>query len=677
MHLIKVAAAAVNQTPLDWEGNARRIREAIAAAREQEVSLLCLPELCITGYGCEDAFYSTSVQQTSLEVLRELLPETAGMIVSFGLPLLHGGGLFNMGALAVNGRLAGMVGKQNLAGDGVHYEPRWFKAWPVDVQKEIDFGGKTVPVGDITFNVGGVRIGFEICEDAWVARRPGAQLAQQGVDIILNPSASHFAFGKQEVRERFVLEGSRAFGVGYIYANLLGNESGRIIYDGETMIGSCGTMLAIGERFRFEPFQVTTAVLDIDASRMNRARTGSFKLDLDVDDAEFVNIDFQCPGAQPSAPALQVPAWEHAAAGKEEEFTRAVSLALFDYLRKSWSRGWIVSLSGGADSAACSVLCAMALRIAVEQLGIERVKKLLPHIGAISAAETADDLTAVMLSCVYQATRNSGEVTENAAREIAAAIGAEFLLFDVDEVVQDYIGIIEGALGRELTWETDDIALQNIQARARSPSVWMLANIRGALLLSTSNRSEAAVGYATMDGDTSGGLSPIAGIDKAFLRQWLRWMESAGPAGYGPIPALGAVNAQQPTAELRPPSAGQTDEDDLMPYPVLDAIEGCAIRDKQSPVEVFRTLRPRMEEFSGEQLAAWITRFFRLWCRNQWKRERYAPSFHVDDKNLDPKTWCRFPILSGGFTRELAELEEYVGTQDGNELRRRSRKQTR
>src|SRR5205085_1442418 len=118
----------------------------------------------------------------------------------------------------------------------------------------------------------------------------------------------------------------------------------------------------------------------------------------------------------------------------------------------------------------------------------------------------------------------------------------------------------------------DDIALQNIQARVRSPGIWMLANIAGALLLTTSNRSEAAVGYATMDGDTSGGLSPVAGIDKAFLREWLAWMEVAGPLGTQPLPILGLVNRQQPTAELRPATEAQTDEKDLMPYPVLDAI---------------------------------------------------------------------------------------------------------
>jgi NAD+ synthase (glutamine-hydrolysing) len=178
-----------------------------------------------------------------------------------------------------------------------------------------------------------------------------------------------------------------------------------------------------------------------------------------------------------------------------------------------------------------------------------------------------------LLTTVYQSTRNSSEITRNAARRVAEAIGARHLELDVDAIAQSYVAIVEKALGRKLGWQEDDIALQNIQARARAPSVWMIANLTGALLASTSNRSEAAVGYATMDGDTSGGLSPIAGIDKAFLRRWLAWLETIGPEGLGPIPELSAVTSQVPTAELRPLEATQTDEADLMPYELLDAIE--------------------------------------------------------------------------------------------------------
>src|SRR5690606_4746918 len=190
------------------------------------------------------------------------------------------------------------------------------------------------------------------------------------------------------------------------------------------------------------------------------------------------------------------------------------------------------------------------------------------------------------------------------------------------------------------------------------PSVWMLANLYDKLLLSTSNRSEAAVGYATMDGDTAGGLCPIGGVDKAFLRVWLKFMETSGLPETGALPALLEVNELAPTAELRPQEQSQTDESDLMPYDVLDAIERLAIVDRLPVQKVQDEMGRRFPQHDPPHLRAWIKRFYTLFSRNQWKRERYAPSFHVDDANLDPKTWCRFPILSGGFRRELRELDE-------------------
>ena len=189
--------------------------------------------------------------------------------------------------------------------------------------------------------------------------------------------------------------------------------------------------------------------------------------------------------------------------------------------------------------------------------------------------------------------------------------------------------------------------MQNIQARVRAPGVWMLANLKGALLVTTGNRSEASVGYATMDGDTAGGLAPIAGVDKAFIREWLRWMETEGPVGIGSLPALKAVNVQQPPAELRPLTTHQTDEADLMPYPVLDAIERSMIAHLDPREETLRRLHEAFPQYDAAQLAAWADRFWRLWRASQWKRERLAPSFHIDTHNVDSRSWRRWPILSG------------------------------
>lgn len=658
MKWIRVGAAALNQTPLDWAGNQRRIEEAIDRARREDVRLLCLPELCITGHGCEDAFQAPAVQQTSLEVLREIAGRTSGMVVAIGLPLMYRKALFDVVALLVDGRIEGFVAKRFLAGDGLYYEPRWFKPWPEGRVGRVRVGDRDLPLGDLVFVCDGVSIGFEICEDAWVATRPGSGLAARGVDIILNPSASHFAFGKHAIRRRFVLEGSRAFGVSYVYANLLGNEAGRMIFDGGPLIASGGRLLAEGPRFEFSEVGLTSAVIDVDATRMQQARTGSFRPDLESRRDDQISVDFELPESAWVPQAPEPSPWQGGPWQKEEEFTRAVGLALFDYLRKSRSRGFVVSLSGGADSSAVACLVASMVHLAWQELGEGGLARRLAYLDAPESS--AEAWVRRLLLTAYQATRNSGEVTRGAARAVAEAIGAEHLELDVDALVESYTRMVSGAIGRDLDWERDDLALQNIQARARGPGIWMLTNLRGALLLSTSNRSEAAVGYATMDGDTCGGLSPIAGIDKAFLRRWLRWMETEGPRGLGPIPALATVNRQAPTAELRPQSSCQTDEQDLMPYDLLDAIERAAIGDKKVPLEVYRTMRGRFPELERRQLAAWVERFFHLWCRNQWKRERYAPSFHLDDQNLDPKTWCRFPILSGGFEREIAELRAHV-----------------
>ncbi len=142
-----------------------------------------------------------------------------------------------------------------------------------------------------------------------------------------------------------------------------------------------------------------------------------------------------------------------------------------------------------------------------------------------------------------------------------------------------------------------------------------------------------------MDGDTSGSNSTIAAVDKYFILHWLRWAEKNLNQ-----PGLALVNSLQPSAELRPPERTQTDEKDLMPYSVIVEIEKLAIRDRRSPQDVYLIL---LDELGLESnvLKGYIKIFFQLWSRNQWKRERLAPSFHLDEFNVDPKTWYRFPIL--------------------------------
>lgn len=659
MKLIKVAASVINQSPFDWGGNHDRLKSTLRDARQRDVTVLCLPELAISGYGCEDAFYMPHLAARSWQLLLDLLPECKGMVVSLGLPFLHRGALFNAIAVVVDAKVVAIVPKKLLAGDGVHYEPRWFKPWPSGIVETIDVAGVDVVVGDVFVNCGGIKIGFEICEEAWVANRPGATLARLGVDIMMNPSASHFAFGKRQIRERFVAEGSRAFNVAYLYANLLGNESGRIIFDGGAMIASEGRIVGRGPRFCYQDFVTTEAVVDIDLNRMTRARTGSFQPLIGDETGHSVDVDFKWPDIEGSASGEVDYAdnWEVGHELKAEEFTRAVALGLFDFLRKSHLSGFTVSISGGVDSAAVTALAAMAIKLAVNQIGTAGVKDRLGYIASLHKCHSVDEMIKNLVSCAYQSTANSSKTTEMAAKAVARGLGVEFFEWNVNDLTETYKSIVGGATSTAWNWKQHDTVLQNIQARSRGPSIWMLANLRNHLLLATSNRSEAAVGYATMDGDTCGGLSPLAGIDKAYLRKWLVWLEKLGPEGVGPLPELSLVNNIPPTAELRPAEMHQTDEADLMPYDVLDVIERAAIRDKKSPKDVYATITSKFPTTTTEQRKLWVKRFFILWCRNQWKRERYAPGFHLDDESLDPKTWCRFPILSGGFNEELQALD--------------------
>lgn len=657
--MLKTGAAALNQTPLDWAGNQKRIREALQNAKQNGVQVLCLPELAITGYGCEDAFYSPDILKRSLDILTGLAAETTGLVTCLGLPLSIRNKTYNTVAVVADGQILGFVCKQHLPNYGVFYEDRWFHRWKAGQSTTVRVNGVTYPAGDILFDISGIKLGVEICEDAWVADRPGVRLFDRGADIILNPSASPFTFQKFQTRAQLVTDASRAFACTYIYTNLLGNESGRLIFDGDAMISSGGELLASSDRFSYADYTLTTALADIEKNRIEQSKIKSAFTD------EPVTVTSPFRPEMTFSPQMTGNTLEDFEKGgylREEEFARAVSLGLFDYLRKSRSYGFTVSLSGGADSSACTALCALMVRLADESIGMEAFREKLSYIPGMQECTSISEACNLLITTIYQGTRNSSSDTLNSARALAEDCHAQFYQVDIDELVSAYTGLIEGQIQRKLTWETDDIPLQNIQARVRAPGVWLLANLKNHLLLTTSNRSEAAVGYCTMDGDTAGSIAPISGIDKAWLREWLVWLEKTGCEVKGRhirLEGLRYVNSLQPTAELRPKEKTQTDEKDLMPYPVLNRIEQLGIRDKKSPLECFRILEKSETDYLREDLYRWVKRFFTLWSRNQWKRERYAPGFHLDTHNLDPRSWCRFPILSGGFEAELGELEAY------------------
>lgn len=604
-----IGAVSLNQTPLAWDQNTKNIIDAIELAKKQAVKLLCFPELSITGYGCEDLFLSDWLYETTWTELEKIIDNTDNIAIIVGLPILFNGKRYNCACVIENKKILGFYAKNHLANEGVHYETRWFTSW--NFEKEAILKDE-YPIGKPIYNIQGYKIGIEICEDAWRKERPADNYGQ--VDFIFNPSASHFAFEKTKIRQDIVQQSSINYNCTYVYANLLGNEAGRMVYDGEILIAKKGDFYQQNTRFSYQNINLITHNF-----------TESSPIELN---------DFS----------------------KNEEFPKAVGLALFDYLRKSWSKSFILSLSGGADSSACAVLVAYMVRTAIQELGIELFNTKINLTFSIeeiqelknkSIENQAKQACNKLLITAYQGTSNSSEDTFDSAKGLADSLGATFYHWLIDEEVKSYSEKIEKVLDTKLTWEKHDIALQNIQARSRSPIIWMLTNIVGGLLITTSNRSEGDVGYATMDGDTSGSIAPISAVEKDFICKWLIWAEKELN-----FKGLHYVNSLSPSAELRPQDQKQTDEVDLMPYWILAEIERYGIRDRKSPKEIVELL---VNEHSIllENAQKYVKKFFTLWARNQWKRERIAPAFHLDDFNVDPKTWCRFPILSGGFKREL------------------------
>ena len=620
MSKIRIALSAVNQTPINWKENIANITKALSEGKQKNAELIVLPELALTGYGCQDLFFSDWLYEKAEKHIEALISQNPDSTFTIGVPVKIEGQNFNGVLVVQKSKILGITFKQHLANDGLHYEHRWFTPWKKNEVKTITYANQTINVGDLVYDINGTKIGIEICRDAWKGeQRTAHNLIEKGAQIIIHPSASHFAFGKTMVREELGLSLTKKYNNCFLLVNLLGNESGRAIYDGDIQFHQNGKLKYKAERLSLK--LVDTHIIDVDTENAENS-------------TEYLPTD-----------------WFF----KNEEFTLAATVGLFDYIRKVKSKGFILSLSGGADSALCAILVAHMVRRLLRHYSVTEISHLFDFKAPAEEKnwplfKKREFVMQNLLVCVYQSAKNSSDGTYEAARHLAKSIGCEFFHWSVDDEITSFINKTEFVLGRKLSWDTDDLALQNIQARMRAPGIWMLANITGKLLLTTSNRSEASVGYATMDGDSAGSLAPIAGVDKHFVRRYLLWAEEE--LGYE---GLSKINNQTPTAELRPNDKNQSDEDDLMPYFILNKIEQKAIGEWKSPTQVFEELIEEIP-FPHGKIKTYVAKFFRLWSLNQWKRERYAPSFHFDNYNVDPKTWCRFPIISGNFKDEINEM---------------------
>ncbi len=675
-HQAHVAAASLNQTVGDWSGNERRIREVIAEARSTGAKLLLLPEMCLPGYSLGDRLLRVGTIERSWDMLLRLRDATEGMAVAVGLPVQYEGVVYNAMGLIADGRLIGLGAKENLATGDVQYENRYFLSWPHG--RLVDFrgpDGTVVPLGTQMFYLPGLgTVAFEICEDAWKGLRPGSTYALAGAEILLNPSASWFTIGKHRLRRRLVEQISRADHCVYLYTSLSGCDATRLIFDGSLFLAVDGRVEAEGRRFVFErDWELIHRVVDLREVRHARMEEGSWR---DQNARATWGAYGEAPGIvrvegnfstrevaaapspywippepehpDPSLRYLEASVYKGRAITERDlnhvELELALSLALRDYTRKTGIKTCCLALSGGRDSAMVAWIVRQMHRYSHPEL---TDGELADHVGQ-------------RFLCAYLATENSGSKTRTAARAVAEEVGAHFFDGNVQPALSAAQGVIAAMTGKPLSWSNPrhDLTLQNIQARVRGMLIWTLANLENALLLVTSNKSEAAVGYSTMDGDSSGGLAPISDVPKSLIKLYLDWA-----ADFHRLRSLELIKGMEASAELRPQGSEQTDEADLMPFAVLDQIMYAFVQLALDPREILIRLWPSLKgHYDGDLLrfAADVRKFVRLFCFAQWKRERIAISFRVTAFDLDPKTGFRFPPVQAPFTEELLEMDRYV-----------------
>ena len=611
---VRIASSNLNQTPLDWRGNLNNIRESIKIAKDNSVDILCLPELSITGYGCQDLFYHDWFIQKSDDILKEIRLLTKSITVIVGHPLSFNKKRYNSCCIIRNQKILGFFIKSNLPNDGIHYEKRWFEGWEYGKVDKFNFLNQSYPIGNFQIEYdNNLTLGFEICRDMWDEERPANYIKTKKNLIIFNPIASHYAFKKFDFRKKLVVESSKKFNCTYISVNLLGNESGKVIFEGDTILASEGKLISVNDRFSFK--NISFSKYDIDFNNQSD------------------KINYESPKIY-------------------DEFIDAFSLGLSDYLFKSNLNGFALSLSGGLDSSSIAILTYEMIKRILEKQGIETLNKKF-NLNLIPSGNIHSNIKKVInkiLFTAYQETENSTKETKRSAKILSDFIGSNHFEWSIDSEVKSITEKISNKTSKKYSWEENDITLQNVQARVRSPFIWFIANANNLLLLSTSNRSESSVGYSTMDGDSSGSISPIAGIDKVFIKDLLKYLREK----YN-YTCLDNVLSLKPSAELKPTNKKQFDEDDLMPYNILSEIEKCFVKERKGPREIYNILK-RKELSDDESLKKNIKNFFKLLATNQWKRERTAPSFHFDDYSLDASTWFRFPILSNNFKEEIDSL---------------------
>jgi NAD+ synthase (glutamine-hydrolysing) len=506
---LRVALAQIDAVVGDIDGNAAKIAERIARARDEGAHLVVLPELALTGYPPEDLLLKTHFLDAAAAALRELAAEVRDVVALVGFPE-RADDVYNAAAVLADGEVAAVYRKIYLPNYGVFDEQRYFQSGSDPALIELN----------------GVAIGLTICEDIWDPGPPAATLALAGAQVIVNLSSSPYHAGKPLERERMLAQRARDNLAAVVLCNMVGGQD-ELVFDGHSVaIDQNGTVLARAPQFEESLTMCTIETGPVAASRLRDARHRAAVRQAGKPQVPVIaSLSVERPddgpaGADPVAEPLD----------SVEEVYAALRTGLSGYVTKNGFEHVVIGLSGGIDSA-------LAALIAVDALGADRV------------------------TCVSMPSPYSSEGTRADARAIAENLGTDFIELTIEELMGGYESVLEEQFaGRE-----HDITEENLQARIRGNILMALSNKFGWLVLATGNKSELSVGYATLYGDMAGGFAVLKDVFKTWVYRLVEWRNES--AGRELVPA--SVLERPPSAELR---YEQRDEDSLPPYDVLDAI---------------------------------------------------------------------------------------------------------
>ena len=738
--VVTVATCALNQWALDFDGNVDRIARSCDLAKRAGATYRLGPELEVCGYGCDDHFLEADTFTHCWESLIELLMERKisddGLLVDLGMPVRRGGGVsYNCRVLCYERKILFIRPKVALADNGNYRESRYFTAYrrqskedewlvlPPFVQEAL--GQRTVPFGlGIVQTNDGVRLGCESCEELWTPQSTHIDLSLRGCEIVGNGSGSHHELRKLDQRFDLLLSATRKCGGVYLYSNQRGCDGGRLYYDGGAIIVCNGKLLAqTSTQFNIQDVEVITATVDLDDVRSYRASLPSFGIqavhnplhdhssNLLVDCTQ-VNILLHDQGGAGMVMARTTPSRQPYFSSPEEECCLGPACWLWDYLRRSGASGFLLPLSGGADSSSVATIVSAMCHLVHETAPLD--PQVAADIRRICRRQEKDDETWLpsspqeiashILHTVYMGTENSSDNTTSRAQRLGEAIGSYHLTVPIDLMVSAVLKVFTIATGKTPQFESrggtlaQDLALQNIQARLRMVTAYLFAQLlpwvrdrTGFLLvLGSANVDEGLRGYMTKYDCSSADLNPIGAISKGDLQRMLLWASGR----YSELDGiLKEIAGAPPTAELRPKQAKQgsnsstrngddyCDEDKTAEHSQLDEEEMGMTYDELGwfgrlrklsrcgPVSMFRKLIVVWgDQYSPREIAGKVQRFFFYYSVNRHKMCTLTPSYHAEGYSPDDNRFdLRQFLYNTKWPRQFGIINRMVDSWEASE----------